>query len=695
MQGCPTPRCVIEWESTDDGIRVVDAVRNELSIEFGNWSALAVDEPMSRPTDAELVVETESVTLPVASPRVYDLAAGGQLPGDEAGTVDRLDGGPYLVVVDSTIQLFVRFDGPSTVTADGDTSRFRVTFSGRSRVHLGFRSHVRTPGETVTVPATTGGVARAISAMASAHRTTSPDRTLWRMRRHPPAIEIGDDYDVPMAVESAIPETGIELAVPDSLRDLFVTAPLAYYLGAEVSIETRATPRLRAPDAGVDFDLGPRPVETVPETLSRVFWLDCIARNGGPYAEPGLQEHDLLTSIGIDHEAAYHATPAERLATYLDAPYESIADEFPAWSLAMHVDPVMEHVSTLPFLLNHMSLVYPPETVALEGSKLMARSLDDFYRGPPGPIASVEMLEPKLRRGRIHGWLADGAPIDVFKTLPAAYENALAYLEADRTEEMSVVVVLNDRDMTGEHERVASIYQDRAADSRMNVRLEYELTCEELAALFEESHEFLHYIGHCEVDGLRCADGNLSVDSIAETNVETFFLNACGSYYEGLDLVRKGSVAGAVTFRKVLDEPAAKVGTALARLLINGFPIETALRLSRRRIMMGKDYAVVGNGMQTLSMGTGHRTGVVYVETQESGDLAVSWEPNLTWDLGASYRLDAGEGFSPRLAGNRTEFRSRPSAFVAFLEDRDLPVIYDGEFYWSHEVVERFDGGTR
>lgn len=680
---------MIEWESTPDGIRVVDAVKNEVSIEISDWRERPVSEELSRPTDEELVLETDQLTIPNLNLRVYDLQSGQPIEGPEFRGGRDLDEGAYLAVLPTAIHIYVHFQGPVTVERYPSEDEVQFVFDDPSRVHFGFRSYVRAPASTVTVPRTTAGVAKAVSIMAASHRTISPDRTFWTMRRHPPQIEFGDEYDIPAEVESNVPETGIELRLPDSLGAIFMGAPLAYYLGATVTLDDSTDGRLLAPSADVDHRLGPELVESIPATLARVFWLDCVARNGGPHAEPELVEHDLLTEIGIEHEVAYNASPAERLGMYLDAPYNLVADEFPDWPLAMHVDPCMEHVSTLPFLLNHLSFIYPPETAELEGSELMERSLDDFYRGPPGPIASVEMMKPKLRRGRIHGWLADGTPIDVFKTLPEAYQNHLDYLEAGASEEMSVVVVLNDRDMTGEHERVAEIYQERAADSRMNVQLEYELTCQELAELFEEPHEFLHYIGHCEVDGLRCADGHLSMTDLEETNVQTFFLNACGSYYEGLDLVRKGAIAGAVTFRKVLDEQAAKVGTAFAHLLMSGFPIETALRLSRRRIMMGKDYAVVGNGMQNLSMEDEPDTGVIYVDTLDSGNLSVSWDPNVTWELGGYYRITLGDGFPPRLSGNRTEAELQPSVLAEFIEDEDLPVILDGEFCWSHEIVDR------
>nr|WP_272931450.1 hypothetical protein [Halobacterium noricense] len=604
----------------------------------------------------------------------------------------RLDAGQYVLEASGAVDVLVGFDGPAVVER-GD--RVTVTFDEPTAVAVGFRSDARSPAETITIPKTLDGVATAVTHAPAAHRTTTPERSSWHQRTHPPQFAFGDEVDVPDAVAAETPDTGIELRVPRSLEDVFVAAPLAYYLGADVTVDAGVTPRLRAPAAGLDYTLDALPVE-VPRLLARAFWLDCLVRTAvpperrraAPVAESGvdLAEHDLLDVLDIDPGAAYDAAPDERLATYLDAPFERVADDLPEWHLSMHVAPNLDHVETLPFLLDRLALVYPPETAALESEELLERTLDDFYRGPPGPVATVEMLKPKLRGGRWQGWLADGTPIDVFKSQPEAYRNHLDY-RREHTEELSVAVVLNDRSMTGEHEAVADVYEAHAESLPMDVSFFEDLTRTELADVLGDHYEFLHYIGHCEVEGLRCADGNLAVEDTPETNVETFFLNACGSYYEGVDLVERGSVAGAVTLRKVLDEQAAKVGTAFAELLVHGFPIETALRLARRRIRMGKDYAVVGDGMQTLSRTDGDGARVAHVDRSGSGVCEVTYEYVAADAHGCWYEVDADAASRPRLCGNSTEFELPAAELAELLAGADHPVVVDGEFYWSDEAA--------
>jgi len=141
-----------------------------------------------------------------------------------------------------------------------------------------------------------------------------------------------------------------------------------------------------------------------------------------------------------------------------------------------------------------------------------------------------------------------------------------------------------------------------------------------------------------------------------------------------------------VTFRKVLDEQAAKVGTAFARLLVHGFPIETALRLARRRIRMGKDYAVVGDGMQTLSRTDAENALVAHV-TSRPDDYHVSWEQLAGDGHGGSYAVAADAENPPRLCGNPTALAASAADLAAWFDGADHPVIVDGEFYWADEAA--------
>ncbi|WP_435095345.1 hypothetical protein [Halarchaeum sp. P4] len=681
---------MIEWEVTDDGVRAVDSAKRELVVRAPDWQSGGVPRTISQPVDATATGTVSSFVLPSMFVSILEVDSGESY--EIGADRDRLslDTGTYVLDIDASIKAYVRFDGPATVVRHGDRYEVEVSFPFKRSVTIGFRSFVRAPTETVTVPKTTEGLATALSTFGAAHRTTTPDRTFQTMRRHPPTVEFGEETHVPDSVAEQMPDTGVELVLPDDMQTLFVASPLAFYLSADVHVEAGASPHVRVDELGVRHDFID-PVEQVPELVERLFWLDALVRGSGPHGMT-VEESELLERLDIDAEAVYDQSIGERLQTYLNVPYNLVKSELPDWHLAMYVEPSFEHAQSLPFLLNRLSHVYPPETAALEGKELMERSLDDFYREAPGPIASIDMVKPRLRRGRVHGWMADGTPIDVFKTRPAAYENKLSYLGAD-DDTISVTVVLNDAEMSGEHSRVAEIYRERAEDVPMDLTLVEDLTCDELAELFAQPNDFVHYIGHCEVEGLRCADGNLSISDIDESNAQTFFLNACGSYYEGLDLVEKGSVAGAVTFRKVLDEQAAKVGTAFARMLVNGFSIERAIRLARRRIMMGKDYAVVGDGTQVVTQSDAYIPATLTVERLETGRFEVTYEAGSPWSHGATYQVFAPGEEAFRLCGNETTVELSWDDTCSLLEHVEVPTIYEGEFYWSDEVLSMLREG--
>jgi hypothetical protein len=671
---------VITWEETAGGLRATSG-DDAATVAVPDWQPVTNG---GRGTDQRRVGRASALAFPDAPAALRDADSGERVP--LAGGDTELDGGAYVLDVASTPPVTALFEGPATVADAGGP---RVSFPEPTRVELRAGAGTRAPTQTVTVPASLDGVAVAVTHTAAAHQTMAPARSRQSNRRHPPAVEFGRDFDVPAGVADATPDTGVEVVLPRSKRAVFVAAPLAFYLGARIALAHGADPRLVAADAGIDCSLAPLE-DAVPELLSRCFWLDCLVREGSS----NVPEADTLEPLGLDPEALRALAPADRLAAYLDAPFDRVAARFPEWHLAMHVAPEVGNAATLPHLLDRLALVFPPETADLDREELVSRSLDDFYRSAPGPVASVEMLDPRERPGRVQGWLADGTPVDAFKTHPAAYRNHQRYRRAGR-ETMSVAVVLNDESMAGEHDAVADIYEARADRLPMDVSFHEGLTRSELRDVLGEHHAFLHYIGHCEVDGLRCADGNLAVADIPATNVETFFLNACGSYYEGLALVERGSVAGAVTLRKVLDEQAAKVGTAFARLLLGGFPIQSALTLARRRIRMGKDYAVVGDGTQTLSGTDDGDARVAYVTNASAGDSEASQRYEVSLQQrslarhGDAFEVPAVGGGGARLAGNAATFGATADELAAVFADADLPVVLDGRFHWADEAAAR------
>jgi hypothetical protein len=402
--------------------------------------------------------------------------------------------------------------------------------------------------------------------------------------------------------------------------------------------------------------------------------------------------------VDLDAESLYRADAGSRLEAYLDAPFEEVSTRLPDWHLSMYASPTYDHARTLPYLLPNVPNVFLPEANPLGTDERLSRSLDDFYRAgdaegqrgersTAGDVPEVNPVKPVLGPGRVHGWLAEGIPIDVFKSVPEAYEHRSRYPEDPQS--LSVVAVLNDKRMVDEYTDATEIYESEPAGVDIEVTVKERTTRAELAEVFESSHDLVHYIGHCDESGLRCVDGNLAVENIEESNVETFFLNACGSYYEGLELVEKGSVAGAVTFDKVLDGHAARVGTTFVRLLVNGFCLERALALARRRIIMGNDYTIVGDGTHLLTEPGIPAPAVATVDENDDDTYRLKYDTNSPHIAGGVYAPPFPEDERSHLLGTSQRTDLTAEDLADFLDRTDVPVIYDGDIHWSGELYRK------
>ena len=550
----------------------------------------------------------------------------------------------------------------------------------------------------LVVEPTVEGIATALTYMPSRLRATGPERSHPDVRPHPPLVVLDGETatDVPESLAAARPDTEVELRLPADRAHLLVAAPLAYYLGAEVSVGADR-PSLRTPNGEYRFDPLPSFQHEAASLLQDAFTLDALVRDYP--GEPRACRADLVSDLGLCPRGLRQVSPGRRLDAYLDADRSRLAGERPEWHLSTYADSTDEAVWCLPFLLDALSLIYRPESSDIDEQGLLRYSLDDFYRGdrsraPNRRVASVDIVEPTLHTGELHAWLAEGVPVSAFTLSPAAFEHRRDSQSLDG--DLDVAVVLNDGAMADEHDVVAETYSERADGLPVSVSLYESLRAAELARLFETSHDFVHYIGHCEVDGLRCADGSLDCESLSRSRARTFFLNACGSFHQGETLVEAGSVAGAVTLRTVLNEQAATVGTTFARLLMSGFGIERAMQIARRQIMMSTDYAVVGDGTFSL---TDAEPSVLRIEPSEptgraagadagSGSYAVTYAVPAEGAVGRSYRAPIEN--CQRLRGTRAETTLDAAQIRRLLADRQGPVVYEGSLYWGDELAGNF-----
>lgn len=235
--------------------------------------------------------------------------------------------------------------------------------------------------------------------------------------------------------------------------------------------------------------------------------------------------------------------------------------------------------------------------------------------------------------------------------------------------------------MDAERSEASQIYHDRAEELAIDVEIKRDITRHDLAGVFETPVEFVDFIGHCDDQGIRCTDGHLMIEDIETSRARMFFLNACGSYREGLELVRRGSIAGGVTLDEVLDDQATAVGIAFARLVVSGCSIALALRLASNQTIVSKNYAVVGDGTHSISQGFGQYPARV---TDGPGDsFRVTGDMLSVRDHGSVFQSYLTESDSKILLGNDVTHSISEEQLLEHLRIADAPVIYHGELYWS------------
>ncbi|MFB6221497.1 MAG: hypothetical protein ABEH90_08670 [Halolamina sp.] len=667
-------------------VHAIDEAKTSMELNAPSWEPVETAPTLTAQTDAELCGRVRRLAFPPAFVFVTDLATGERTAlEDEQGPVS-FPKGRYELRIETPLKLYIRLDGAFELSLP-DYEQGVLSLRSPKPVRVGFRSRDESPPDAVVVPETPEGVATALSALPVSHRSTTADRSFNSMRTHPPLVEFGEETSVPEEVKTGKPDTGVELTLPPDLKLLLPAASLVHYLGADLRTEPGTEPTFSAGGETLSLGHGREYEQRVAALLRRCFWLDCLVRTAGPH-NADVQEADLLDELALDAETLYDAPISERVAAYRDAAFERVADRLPEWHLSLYIEPTYENVQTLPHVLANVPQLFTPRSGSLSGADRLDSSLSDFYRAADNSVPTVELVEPELGPSRFHGWLSDGVALDTFKALPEAYENRAAF-RARADEPISVVSVLNEGEMGDEHSQATDIYRRRAEQLDIDVDVRESLTTAELARTIESRTDLLHFIGHCEESGLRCPDGNLSVSSVDTSRAQTFFLNACGSYEEGLEMVRKGSIAGAVTFEKVLDSHAATVGTMFARLVVHGYSIERALSLARRRVIMGKDYAVVGDGSHVLTQTESLVGPEVTLSETETDRFSLVYRMPTPTRTGSRMKVHLEDSGRPNLIGNEQRFTLDRDELISFLQTGEFAVIYRKDVHWSTELADR------
>jgi hypothetical protein len=643
----------------------------------------------SFPVDTAVAFETRELRLPYEVNTLVRSADGEILADLHILDQHEFDDGTHFVEISAAVKLYIQVVGPVLVRAE--PTETVVELDEAREVRIGVRSYHERPATTITTTEDPVDLMRAVSHLSSALKTTTPDRSYPTLRGHPPELELGERFDLPGFIET--PDTGVRIEVPPAVESVFPVASLAYYLGAEVV--PGVEPRLVADgferpleSAGIGFE------RAVSRVLKQTFFLDCLTRTEGNRGPPLHERAALEDVVSVPLGDLYDAPPGERLSAYFDIPYETVEPLLPRWKLTAHVQPETPHVSILPFLVDDLAVIRTPEPNRTTAADVETAAVDAYLRSDGGVRAgprNSEQMPPVVEFSDTdsieQAWVGEEAPLGASKAMIEAYRNRIA--RTPRGGDIDVVLVCNDEEMNDELDGANRVYGSRE-EVPFDVTTYRGLTPDRLALVLESDIDFLHYVGHIDESGFQCEGGTLDAASLSTVGVDSFFLNACASYEQGIELIRKGAIGGAVTLNDVINSGALRVGRTMAGLLNCGFPLRPALNIASDRSIVGSQYLVVGDGNVDIAHAEGLVPELIDVHRGTDGgryEVTISTYPTDHIGVGGIYHPQIGDQEEYFLVGSRAiTFDVSEAQLREFLGLAVSPTRVDGEFTWSDQV---------
>lgn len=529
----------------------------------------------------------------------------------------------------------------------------------------------------VTVPRTVDGVATGLSTV---HRTTterSPDRTLPAIRSRPARLQFGRTESIPESLQEDT--SGIELIVPRSLDVLAAVSPLVQYLGADIRVEDGATVTVDTGNEVYSFngnDIG----RESGKTLRAIFSIDCLARCAGPNEPRELIRSGVLDQAELTADTLYDQPMASRVDTYLSQLRDDQIplSEFPDWHYWLSVEPSFTRLPALVAALRHLPAVRVVESPHDTWDRTERGVTDSDYTD-----LDVKLVDPTPVPSRTHAWLADGIPAGGIKLLPSAMTSDQAPIVNPD------VVVVDNLEVGTEAEAVVPFYRRLTESEGGSCRIRRDLSRAELREVIESEADHLHFVGHCNAEGIRCGEQHLSIEEVGQTGLSSFVLNACDSVELGRMLIERGATAGITTTRKIITTPARSAGRECVRFLVNGWPIARAIRRAERAVTdSDTGYVTVGDGTYAMTGTDSVLPPEVRIDQPSSSGnkYTVSTTFNHPIEAGASVRLPDPFDDQRWLAGDGRTHRLTQDELRLVLDELESAVVFDGDLRWPGEL---------
>lgn len=694
-----------------NGIEIIDHIerrRCRVNAQYKTGSTDASTEMFHFPVDRGISITTSELSLPYSvavSVRNHDGLMIDQLT---SGDCQHFLQGQYNIGFSTPIKLYFIVD--SSFRIDITSNHVMIEFENPTEVSIGARSHHEHPAGKITTPPDPEEMMEAVSYLTSSLKTTLCERSYPTLRGHPPEITLGDELHVPQLLEK--PKTGVEIEIQPNHRSIYVISPLAYYFGADIVPGNSHVIRT-AHGFSHSLDDTHRDLENeVKRVLKQCFFLDCLTRTEGYYKVSLYEREQLEKELNLDFVSLYNKTLPEQIEEYLNIPFGLIEPYIPKWKKTAYIETIPNHVEVLPFLIHDLAAIHSAGSTDVIRSKIKKSKNTDRIENVSGIDAPERrsgqenfirrnMLLDKTRSGKSiepeeyveipdddaleQTWVGDGIPVGASKSMTTAFKNRLQRNPVDDNIEISVVV--NDTDMMEEGEVVDDVYESRE-QLGLSANIHHQLTTDELYKLLQQDTDFLHYIGHIDPDGFECVNGSLNVTEISNVGIDSFFLNACSSYQQAIELINAGSIAGIATINPVLNSGAERVGKTVARLLNLGFPLIASLSIAKSKSLMGDNYVVIGDGGLDLTQPISGSPSMCDV-TKIDNDFEVIYNTYLTrkQNIGSITMPNIIDNQSFYLtSGSTGEFKLGVDDLLRFLSEEKMPVRLDSQLHWNDEI---------
>lgn len=659
-------------------IRAEDAGNNVVEISTVGWESDSSSDPLlPYPMDDVLTGRAKQLTLShLGHAEIVALDEDGEMVNHDIisaeNTSRELVDQHNLLRIDSHLHVLIQFDSRAVVSQQAE-NQIVVNFEHPTPVTIAFLSLLKHPRHTVTVPRTSSGIATALTYASSAIIQDTCARAAPTNRGHPPKIEFSDEIDIPADLRRNFVTSNLELKLPDNLKALFPAAPLAFYLGAAVTVERRRQPKVQSTTTEFEHQFSSLPAFQfeAARLLRRIFYLDNLVRFEQTFAidSPDL---DVLSLAKFTPEAYADAPLEDRLETALAVDYDRIEPMLPPWHSLVYIEPSYEHATILPYLLSNLSQVFLPS----------AQSASDTGRIPPGggTDGHSEPLSVQDPAGPYVGWLGQSAPSGMYEATPQAYRHRDSYL-GDETKSADVTLLCTDANRRAELSEILSIYRGKSP-LPIEVDVLTDASRAEILAAFETEVDLLHVVGDCS-DGIDCEDGTVRPSDISTSNVRLFYLDGPASKRTGREILDRGSVAGIVPTKSTTDTPRpVSVHRDLLRLITAGMPLAQAARYVEWYNTDGQ-VSILGDGTALLSHPEEYYLAPTHIKPIGQQQFRVTIETMLP-ENGYMYSIPIDPHH--QLSGNAFELTLSASDLQTLLNDMETILRYNGEFYQNEEL---------